>query len=86
MKMSCIRLSGTMMINAEDVNLLKMTYIFICSNQSGTYGAMGCKQRFYTDPYKTQVLKRELWYERLRIKKLTAFLCFLICGLYWLEL
>lgn len=42
-----------MIIDAEDVSLVNMTYICRCSNNSGTSGTTGCKQRFYTDPYKT---------------------------------
>jgi len=53
MKMSCIRRSAAMIIDAEDVSLVNMTYICQCSNNSGTSGTTGCKQRFYTDPYKT---------------------------------
>ena len=51
MKMNCIRRSVAMQIDAEDVSLLKMTYICRYSNHSGTYGTTGCKQRFYADPY-----------------------------------
>ncbi len=51
-----------MLIDAEDVSLLNMTYICRCSNNLGTYRTTGCKQRSYADPYKS-----------LRIRKLTAF-------------
>jgi len=51
-----------MTINAYQESLLNMTYICRYSNHSGAYGATGCMQRSYADPYKS-----------LRIGKLTAF-------------
>ena len=42
-----------MLIYAEDVSLLNMTYIYGHSSYSRIFGATGCKQRFYADPYKT---------------------------------
>jgi len=41
-----------MQIDASQVSLPNMQYISRRSNYSGTYGAMGCKQRYYADPYK----------------------------------
>jgi len=56
--MSYVRLSVTMTIDAKHVSLLNMPYISRSSNNSGTYGTTGCKQRSYADPYKTLNKKR----------------------------
>ena len=53
MKMSCIRLSAAVQIDAEDVSLLNMTYISQTFELAGTSGTMGFKQWSYADPYKT---------------------------------
>lgn len=42
-----------MRIEAGDVILLNITYIYNCPHRLRTYGTSGCSLRFYADPYKT---------------------------------